>query len=59
MGNQHGPLTQVDAEVFARRRADTWSSHDASRIAEHYSEYVEYHSPFVSRITGGAAKEGT
>jgi hypothetical protein len=58
MGNTHEPLSEVDAEVFARSWTDAWNSHDPSRIAAHYSEDVEYHSPFVARITGGDALHG-
>ena len=54
MGNLHRPLSEADAEVFARSWADAWNSHDASRIAAHYSDDVEYHSPFVASITWGA-----
>ena len=52
------PLSEADAEVFARSWADAWNSHDPSRIAAHYSEDVEYHSPFVARLTGGDALHG-
>ena len=58
MGNTHEPLSEVDAEGFARSWADAWDSHDAARIAAHYSEDVEYHSPFVARLTGGDALQG-
>jgi hypothetical protein len=33
-------------------------AHDPSRIAAHYSPAVEYHSPFVARLTGGEALHG-
>src|SRR5580704_8075888 len=58
MDNVHKPLTGVDAEAFARSWSDAWNSHNASRIAAHYSEDVEYHSPFVARLTGGDALHG-
>lgn len=58
MGNMHDPLSEVDAEVFARSWADAWNSHYVSRIAAHYSQDVEYHSPFVVRLTGGDALHG-
>ena len=58
MGNAYYPLSEVDADVFARSWADAWNSHDASRISAHYSEDVAYHSPFVARLTGGDALHG-
>jgi hypothetical protein len=51
-------LTEADAEAFARSWMAAWNSHDASRIAAHYQLDVEYHSPFVARISGGAALRG-
>jgi ketosteroid isomerase-like protein len=57
-GQRAAPLTEVEAEAFAQSWADAWNSHDAVRIAAHYSEDVEYHSPFVARITGGEALHG-
>jgi nuclear transport factor 2 (NTF2) superfamily protein len=58
MGNVPEPLTYLGAEAFARSWADAWNSHDPSRIAAHYREDVEYHSPFVARLTGGGALYG-
>ncbi len=58
MDNLYEPLSEFDAEVFARSWADSWNSHDVSRIAAHYSEDVHYHSPFVARLTGGDALRG-
>ena len=40
------------AEAFARTWIDAWNAHDAEQIAAHYHEEVEFHSPFVARITG-------
>jgi hypothetical protein len=58
MGNMRQPLSQADAEAFARSWAEAWNAHDPSRIAAHYSPAVEYHSPFVARLTGGEALHG-
>ena len=58
MDNANSPLSEVDADLFARSWADAWNSHDASRITAHYSDDVEYHSPFVARLTGGDALHG-
>src|SRR5689334_5660661 len=46
------PITRAQAEAFARSWTAAWNSHDATRIASHYHEDVEYHSPFVARLTG-------
>jgi hypothetical protein len=58
MGNMRQPLSQADAEAFARSWAESWNAHDPSRIGAHYSPAVEYHSPFVARLTGGEALHG-
>ena len=58
MGSAYNPLSEVDADVFARSWADAWNSHDASRISARYSDDVEYHSPFVVRLTGRDALDG-
>ncbi len=50
--------TQADAEAFGRSWMAAWNSHDAPRIAAHYHHDVEYHSPFVARISGGDALHG-
>jgi nuclear transport factor 2 (NTF2) superfamily protein len=58
MSNTQEPFTELDAKLFARSWVDAWNSHDPSRIAAHYSEDVEYHSPFVARLSGGDALHG-
>ena len=58
MANPYKPFSEVEADVFARSWADAWNSHDASRISADYSDDVEYHSPFVARLTGGDALHG-
>jgi hypothetical protein len=58
MGNMRQQLSRADAEAFARSWAEAWNAHDPSRIAAHYSPAVEYHSPFVARLTGGEALHG-
>jgi ketosteroid isomerase-like protein len=55
---EYEPVSEVAAEVFARSWVDAWNSHDPSRIVAHYSEDVEFHSPFVARLTGGDALRG-
>jgi hypothetical protein len=52
------PLTQAEADSFARSWAAAWNSHDVPAIAAHYEEDVEYHSPFVARITGADTLHG-
>jgi ketosteroid isomerase-like protein len=58
LSGMHNPITQTEAEAFARSWTAAWNSHDATRIAEHYHDDVEYYSPFVARITGGDAMRG-
>jgi hypothetical protein len=58
MDNMRQPLSQAGAEAFARSWAEAWNAHDPSRIAAHYSPAVEYHSPFVARLSGGEALHG-
>jgi hypothetical protein len=45
-------VTPRAAESFARTWMDAWNAHDAEQIAAHYHPEVEYHSPFVARISG-------
>lgn len=40
------------AERFASDWLGAWNSHDLDRILGHYTDDVEYHSPFVSKLTG-------
>ena len=58
VSGMHDPLTQAEAEAFARSWTAAWNSHDARRIAAHYHDDVEYHSPFVARITGADTLHG-
>jgi hypothetical protein len=51
-------MTEADADAFAEAWMDAWNSHDAARIAAHYHEDVEYHSPFVARIAGAGSLRG-
>lgn len=48
----------AETETFARAWMDAWNSHDATRIAAHYHDDVEYYSPFVARIAGEGRLRG-
>ena len=51
-------MTEAEADAFAQEWMEAWNSHDAARIAAHYHEDVEYHSPFVARIAGEGMLRG-
>jgi hypothetical protein len=51
-------MTEAEADSFAQAWMDAWNSHDAARIAAHYHDDVEYHSPFVARIAGAGSLRG-
>lgn len=43
-------MTDADADAFVSDWLSAWNSHDVDRIAAHYHDDVEYHSPFVARL---------
>lgn len=45
-------MTQAQAEAFADEWMAAWNSHDPARVAAHYHDDIEYHSPFVAQISG-------
>jgi len=45
-------IAASDADAFAIDWLSAWNSHDLDRIVSHYHADVEYHSPFVARLTG-------
>lgn len=45
-------LQSDKARRFAEDWLGAWNSHDLDRIMAHYANDVEYHSPFVVRVTG-------
>jgi hypothetical protein len=51
-------MTQGQAEAFADEWMAAWNSHDADRVAAHYHDDVEYHSPFVAQISGEGLLRG-
>ena len=51
-------MTEAEADAFAHAWMDAWNSHDATRIAAHYHDDVEFHSPFVARIAGAGSLRG-
>jgi hypothetical protein len=43
-------LSQQDAQRFAEEWTAAWNAHDLDRIVAHYSEDVEFTSPFIVKI---------
>lgn len=48
-------LDTIDFGQHAQRWVAAWNAHDLERILEHYTDEVEFHSPFINRLTGNAA----
>jgi ketosteroid isomerase-like protein len=48
-------LSQHDAHHFADQWIAAWSSHDLERILAHYSEDIEFTSPFIVKILNDAS----
>lgn len=48
-------ISQEAAERFADEWMGAWNTHDLERILSHYTEEIEFHSPFVSRLLNQAA----
>lgn len=46
-------MTETDADAFVTAWLSAWNAHDLDRIAAHYHDDVEYHSPFVARLGDG------
>ena len=45
-------LTQGQADRLAREWLESWNSHDLDRIMGHYSERIEFVSPFIVKLLG-------
>jgi ketosteroid isomerase-like protein len=43
------------ARAFATAWIAAWNAHDLDRVLEHYTEDVEFASPYVARIAGEAS----
>lgn len=52
-GTRESPRS-MDFERHAQEWLAAWNAHDLERILEHYAEDVEFHSPFVVKLTGKA-----
>jgi len=48
-------LTESLARTFAHEWIEAWNSHDLMRIMSHYDKDVEYHSPFLLKLTDNQA----
>ncbi|HLU48879.1 MAG TPA: nuclear transport factor 2 family protein [Planctomycetota bacterium] len=47
-------LTPAAADELARAWISAWNAHDLDRILSHYSDDVEFTSPFVAQILGSS-----
>ena len=45
-------LTKQKAKEFAEHWIRSWNDHDLKSIMSHYSEDVEYFSPFLTKLSG-------
>ena len=43
-------FTEDEADAFVAEWMEAWNSHDVERILEHYSDDVEYYSPFIAQM---------
>ncbi|MFC5457257.1 nuclear transport factor 2 family protein [Prosthecobacter fluviatilis] len=44
-----------EPHAFAEEWIAAWNAHDLPRILSHYSEDLEFESPFISRVLGAGA----
>jgi hypothetical protein len=51
-------MSQTDADRYAEQWMSAWNAHDVERIASHYRDDVEYHSPFVARFVPDGRIQG-
>jgi hypothetical protein len=49
-----------EAQSFAREWTSAWNAHDLEKILEHYSDDIEFHSPFAAKFApeGGGVVHG-
>lgn len=45
-------LTQEKAQQIATKWLESWNSHDLDSIMQHYSEKIEFVSPFAVKLLG-------
>ncbi|MEO6283443.1 MAG: nuclear transport factor 2 family protein [Dyadobacter sp.] len=43
-------MNEQIAQSFAQEWIAAWNSHDLARIMSHYSENIQFHSPYVIRL---------
>jgi ketosteroid isomerase-like protein len=43
-------MNEQIAQSFAQEWIAAWNSHDLSRIMSHYSERIQFHSPYIIRL---------
>lgn len=46
------PITQQQAEAFAREWIESWNARDLPRVLAHYMDDFEMSSPFIVEIAG-------
>ena len=47
-------MDAISAESYAKSWTEAWNVHDLDRLMDHYSENVEFHSPFISVLDPNA-----
>lgn len=47
-------MTQEEADALAREWIAAWNAHDVEAIVSHYADDIQFASPFVAQLNGGA-----
>lgn len=50
-------MTEQQAQKFAVEWVAAWNAHDLDRVIAHYADNVEYHSPFLLKLTDNKTGE--
>ena len=48
-------VTDEVAVAFAKAWIDAWNSHNLDRVLEHYTDNVNFHSPFIVKVLGDSS----
>lgn len=43
-------ITDTQSQTFANEWIDSWNAHDLDRILKHYSDNIEFSSPFIIKL---------
>ena len=46
-----------DPNAFAQEWITAWNTHDLPRVLSHYSQNLEFESPFISRVLGDGSSD--